>query len=184
MRRPPASLSPPVPRDGGTAGGRQKGYMEQTVQNGNRINLRTEGKRFAKFLAVGTIGAVVDFGTFNLLTGLFGFPPVPSSVCSFLAAVTSNFVFNRYWTYPDSRSKHVMHQAAQFTAINLVGLLIRTPLFAALIPVWDATLASARFPLPVSGDQLSHNFALACAVLVVLVWNFVVNRFWTYNDVS
>jgi putative flippase GtrA len=158
--------------------------MEQTVQNGKRINIRTEGARFAKFLVVGTIGAVVDFGTFNLLTGLLHFPPVPSSVCSFLAAVTSNFVFNRYWTYPDSRSKHVLRQAAQFAAINLVGLLIRTPLFAALIPVWTGALASAGLPLPAAGDQLARNLALACAVLVVLVWNFVANRFWTYNDVD
>jgi putative flippase GtrA len=152
------------------------------MTNDKRMDLRTEGKRFAKFLVVGTIGAVVDFGSFNLLSGALGFPPVPSSVCSFLAAVTSNFLFNRYWTYPDSRSKHVLRQAAQFAAINLVGLGIRTPLFAALIPVWSGALSSAA--LPIAGDSLAHNLALACAVLVVLIWNFVANRFWTYNDVS
>ncbi len=148
-----------------------------------RMDMRMEGKRFAKFLVVGTIGAVVDFGTFNLLTALFHLPPVPSSVISFLAAVTSNFVFNRYWTYPDSRSKPVWRQGIQFTLINLVGLAIRTPLFAALIPVWRGVLERSGAVLPISTEQLSRNLALGCAVLVVLVWNFVVNRFWTYNDV-
>lgn len=147
------------------------------------MDMRMEGKRFAKFLVVGTIGAVVDFGTFNLLTALFHLPPVPSSVISFLAAVTSNFVFNRYWTYPDSRSKPVWRQGIQFTLINLVGLAIRTPLFAALIPVWRGVLERSGAVLPISTEQLSRNLALGCAVLVVLVWNFVVNRFWTYNDV-
>jgi hypothetical protein len=75
------------------------------------MDLRRERTRFIKFLIVGTIGAVVDFGSFNLLTGVFRLPPVPSSVVSFLAAVTSNFFFNRHWTYPDSRSKPVSRQA-------------------------------------------------------------------------
>jgi putative flippase GtrA len=154
------------------------------MTNGNGINLHLESKRFAKFLVVGTIGAVVDFGTFNLLTAVVHLPPVPSSVASFLAAVTSNFLFNRYWTYPDSRSKPVWRQIIQFTTVNLVGLAIRTPLFASLIPVWRGVLERSKLALPFSAEQLSHNLALACAVLVVLIWNFVINRFWTYNDVQ
>ncbi len=142
-----------------------------------------ESKRFAKFLVVGTIGAVVDFGSFNLFTAVLHLPPVPSSVASFLAAVTSNFLFNRYWTYPDSRSKPVWRQIVQFTTVNLVGLAIRTPLFAALIPVWRGVLERGNTALPFSVEQLSRNLSLGCAVLVVLIWNFVINRFWTYNDV-
>jgi putative flippase GtrA len=147
------------------------------------MNLQLESKRFAKFLVVGTIGAIVDFGSFNLLTAVFHLPPVPSSVASFLAAVTSNFLFNRYWTYPDSRSKPVWRQAIQFAVINLVGLMIRTPLFAALIPVWSGFLEGGSLTLPFPAEQLSRNLALGCAVVVVLIWNFVANRFWTYNDV-
>jgi len=154
------------------------------MSNGNGLNLHLESKRFAKFLVVGTIGAVVDFGTFNLLTAVLHLPPVSSSVASFLAAVTSNFLFNRYWTYPDSRSKPVWRQVIQFTTVNIVGLAIRTPLFAALIPVWRGVLERGRWALPFSSEQLSRNLALGCAVLVVLVWNFVANRFWTYNDVQ
>jgi putative flippase GtrA len=154
------------------------------MNNEKRVDIHLESKRFAKFLVVGTIGAVVDFGTFNLLTAVLHLPPVPSSVCSFLAAVTSNFLFNRYWTYPDSRSKAVWRQAGQFTLINVVGLGIRTPLFAALIPVWLGILENMWASLPLPVDQLSRNLSLGCAVLVVLIWNFVVNRLWTYNDVQ
>jgi putative flippase GtrA len=154
------------------------------MTNGSGINLHLESKRFVKFLVVGTIGAVVDFGTFNLLTAVFHMPAVFSSILSFLAAVTSNFFFNRYWTYPDSRSKPIWRQAVQFTLINLVGLAIRTPLFAALIPAWHGVLENSGAVSAGYAEQLSRNLALGCAVLVVLVWNFVANRFWTYNDVS
>jgi putative flippase GtrA len=158
--------------------------MEANRNIEKRMDMRMESKRFAKFLVVGTIGAVVDFGSFNLLSAVFHLPPVPSSVASFLAAVTSNFLFNRYWTYPDSRSKPVWRQVIQFTAVNLVGLAIRTPLFAALIPVWRGILEGGSVPLPFPAEQLSRNLALGCAVLVVLVWNFVINRVWTYNDIQ
>jgi putative flippase GtrA len=148
------------------------------------VNWTREGKRFTKFLIVGAIGAVVDFGTFNILTAVLRLPPVPSSVASFLAAVASNFLFNRYWTYPDSRSKPIWRQALQFAGVNTIGLLIRTPLFAALIPAWRTLVYRIGAADIIPGEQLPRNLALACAVVVVLVWNFVVNRIWTYNDVS
>jgi len=157
---------------------------DSSTNSDSGVNWNREGSRFAKFLVVGTIGAVVDFGTFNLLTAGLHFWPVPSSVCSFVAAVCSNFLFNRYWTYPDSRSKPIWRQATQFTAVNAVGLGIRTPLFAFLIPVWSRALSRSGAVLPVLGEQLPRNLALGCAVVVVLIWNFVVNRFWTYNDIS
>jgi putative flippase GtrA len=148
------------------------------------MNLERERTRFVKFLVVGTIGAVVDFGTLTVLTAVFHFWPVPSSVVSFLAAVTSNFLFNRYWTYPDSRSKPVHHQAIQFAGINLVGLIVRTPLIAALIPFWGSLLGEDKILPILSNPQLALYLAWGCAVFVVLIWNFVINRLWTYNDVQ
>ena len=145
--------------------------------------------RFLKFSVVGTFGAVVDFGTFNLLHTRLGAPAVPASVVSFTAAVVSNFLWNRYWTYPDSRSKPIRRQAAQFTVVSLIGLAIRTPLFALLIGP-GTRLAAWLLGLPsLSGSALQaatlgSNLALAAAVVVVLFWNFFANRYWTYADVD
>jgi putative flippase GtrA len=77
-----------------------------------------ERRRFLKFAMVGVIGAIVDFGVFNLLAGVFLIPAVWASICSFVAAVVSNFIWNRYWTYPDSRNKPVPKQMAQFGVVN------------------------------------------------------------------
>jgi putative flippase GtrA len=148
-------------------------------------NPRERG-RFLRFMFVGVVGAVVDFGTFNLLTGLVKVPAVPASVCSFTAAIMSNFLWNRYWTYPDSRSKPVGRQVLQFTGISLAGLAIRTPLFAFLESRLRVTFAGVHVPVMSSfnPDFLAHNLALAMAVIVVMFWNFFVNRYWTYNDVE
>ena len=144
-----------------------------------------ERTRFLRFAVVGTIGAVVDFGTFNLLVALTRIPAVWVSVISFTAAVISNFLWNRYWTYPESRSKAVSKQVIQFILVSMIGLGIRTPLFAWMEHLLIASFASV---LPkgffLTNRFLGHNVGLAIAVGVVMMWNFFANRFWTYNDVS
>lgn len=157
---------------------------------------RRELARFLKFSVVGIIGAVVDFGTFNVLNSILGIWSVLSSVFSFTAAIISNFFWNRYWTYPDSRSKPITQQATQFAVVNLVGLAIRTPIFAFaehpmirfserlldILPAAPTHLLTTTLNL--DSTILGRNLALALAVGVVLFWNFFINRIWTYSDVS
>ncbi len=142
-----------------------------------------ERARFIKFAIVGSIGAIVDFGIFNLLSGVFNITAVVAQIFSFLAAVTSNFLWNRFWTYPDSRSKPLQQQMLQFLIVNAIGLAIRTPLFTGLevllIHEWE--ILSPNFLSP---TFVGHNSALAIAVIVVMLWNYFINRFWTYNDVK
>lgn len=145
---------------------------------------KKERTRFLRFMVVGVIGAIVDFGTFNILTNLTAIQPVIASVISFTAAVTSNFLWNRYWTYPDSRTKHVGHQVTQFFIVNIIGLVIRTPLFAFLEPYMMKLAEKYASQAPLTTTSIGHNLSLAVAIGVVLLWNFFANRYWTYSDVS
>jgi putative flippase GtrA len=145
---------------------------------------RDEKARFFRFALVGAVGAVIDFGIFNLLSGVFHVSAVVSSVISFITAVCSNFLWNRYWTYPDSRTKHVAHQLVQFVVISLIGLAIRTPLFAYLEKTLVNLMTSHPLPLPFTPTFLGHNSALASAILVVMLWNYFANRYWTYADID
>jgi putative flippase GtrA len=150
------------------------------------INNPRERTRFMRFAVVGIIGAVVDFGTFNLLSSVVGLGAVVASIFSFIAAVISNFTWNRYWTYPDSRTKPIGHQLFQFTVVSFIGLAIRTPLIAVLEPLFTTLFNKLSF-LPIgfiTADLLAGNITLAIAVIVVMFWNFFVNRYWTYSDVE
>ena len=138
-----------------------------------------EAERFIKFLFVGTIGFVVDFGILTLLKELTPLPTVVANTISFTAAVVSNFTLNRYWTYPDSRSKSIWSQLGQFTLVNIVGLVINNSILLLLEPVFDTLLLN--FPaIPIRG----YIPAKMIATIVVLFWNFFVNRYWTYSDVD
>ena len=150
-----------------------------------------ELERFLKFMVVGTIGFVVDFGILNMLMlnfqarqvdlgmwKLFGVVLLNgtltfSNTISFSSAVISNFTWNYLWTYPESRSKPLVRQGGQFFLVNLMGLGINLAVLNALNP-----LCTRVFGL------LGYNAAKAIATIVVLFWNFFVNRYWTYSDVE
>jgi len=89
-------------------------------------NPRKEGERFFKFLIVGAVGFVVDAGMLFVCTSLLIIPDLIAQAVSFAAAVTSNFTWNRYWTYPDSRTKPIRRQLTQFFLVNLAGLGVRS----------------------------------------------------------
>lgn len=145
---------------------------------------RKELERFIKFMVVGVIGAVVDFGTFNLLTGLGNLTAEVASTISFVMAICSNFIWNRYWTYPDSRSKRIGHQFVQFFIVNVLGIVIRLPIIAFTKDPFGRLVAQLLSVDSATAKTLGNNLALATAVVIVMFWNFFVNRYWTYGDVD
>jgi putative flippase GtrA len=158
-----------------------------------------EFERFWKFAVVGTIGAVIDFGTYTLLNALGWLDPITvqlpfglrlsglgiSGAIAFTLAVMSNFLWNRYWTYPDSRSKPLMGQIITFFLVNVVGILIRIPIIE-LGSAPLARLAASVVPSLLEGAAVwfGESASWAIAVVIVMFWNFFVNRYWTYNDVD
>jgi putative flippase GtrA len=112
------------------------------------ITNQRERNRFLRFSVVGIIGAVVDFGLANLLTRAFHVPLVIAGAVSFVAAILSNFTWNRFWTYPDSRSKPITRQLVQFGVISVMGLAIRIPLLYFLEPVMENLAANLGLGSP------------------------------------
>jgi putative flippase GtrA len=143
-----------------------------------------ERNRFIKFGLVGTLGAILDFGVMNLLTNLTNMSLVLAGTVSFICAVASNFFWNRLWTYPESRSRPLLSQLGMFFLVNLAGVAIRIPTLHYLEPpllrsferLFDTTYTTAEF--------YARNLTLAAAVGIVMLWNFFVNRYWTYNDID
>jgi len=160
-----------------------------------------ERTRFLKFMAVGAFGALVDFGIANfLLRGggtyinnvrafqvvipSFHMPLIYAGSISFTCAVISNFIWNRYWTYPDSRSRQLHHQLLMFFGVNLAGIAIRIPILKFGEPPLLTLFQNLNLSPSITPDFLASNVTLAIAVGIVMLWNFFVNRYWTYNDVN
>jgi len=150
----------------------------------SNVKKRREWSRFLKFMVVGAFGAVVDFGVMNLLTYLLNMHLVPAGTISFICAVCSNFIWNRLWTYPDSRSRPLLRQLFMFFLVNVAGAAIRIPILWGLEPPMQQLFTAAQTPLPITAELMGKNVTLAVAVGIVMLWNFFVNRYWTYNDVD
>ncbi len=142
-----------------------------------------ERTRFLRFAIVGAIGAVIDIAIFNLLIAVFSVDSLAAQAVSFSVAVLSNFTWNRLWTFPDSRSKHIAHQLVQFVIVSVIGLILRTFIFNAIEPVLINLSGQILPPNTLSPVTAGHNLSLATVIVIIMFWNFLVNRYWTYNDV-
>jgi len=147
------------------------------------LNSSVERRRFFRFALVGISGAVVDFGVFNLLTSVLGMPSAGSQAISFTLAVINNFIWNRLWTYPETRNISPIKQLIQFGLVNVIGLGIRTILFS-IIEKHLIKLAALLLPNFLTPTIIGHNLTLAFVIVVVMLWNYFANRYWTFKDVS
>lgn len=135
---------------------------------------KREAQRFFKFVIVGGVGFVVDTGTLTLLALVFGVDRVVAKGAAFALAVLNNFIWNRFWTYPEARSKSLFAQVSLFVGVSVVGLGIALVVFNFV----------DKLALHYVNGVIALYTAQAASVGVALFWNFAANRFITYSDVA
>lgn len=143
-----------------------------------------ERGRFLKFALVGTLGALIDFGVMNTLSQWAGMSLVLAGTISFISAVINNFTWNRLWTYPESRARPLFGQLSMFFLVNLAGVAIRIPTLRYLEPPFLRMVESTFHTTYITAEFYAKNLTLAVAVGIVMMWNFFINRYWTYNDID
>jgi putative flippase GtrA len=143
-----------------------------------------EHRRFLKFAVVGAVGSALDFGIMNILTHFINMRLVFAGTISFICAVINNFTGNRFWTYPESRSRPLLHQLGMFFVVNAAGIAIRIPILHFVEPPMAGAFESMAHLSQSSAEILAKNATLGIAIGVVMLWNFFVNRYWTYNDIE
>jgi putative flippase GtrA len=116
-----------------------------------------------KFGLVGCSGYVINLGVFAVLAGNAGLHHSLAAIGAFCVAVTSNFLWNRHWTF-DAGDDAAAFQAVRFLVVSLAALVVN-------LAVLEALVASAAF-----GSLVAQ----AIAVAVAMPFNFVGNKLWTF----
>ena len=124
-------------------------------------------KPFIKYAVVGVLGTAIDIGSLFVLVDLFYFPIIPAATISFLLATINNFILNKIWTFRHP-SMNYRKLYIKFLIVSLVGLTL--------------TLLSMNFFVFVLG--IWYILAKALTSVIVLVWNFLANKFWTFKIAS
>lgn len=126
-----------------------------------------------RFLAVGALGTIIDFGLFTVLHARLGMPALAANMISYSAGTVNNYILHRNWTYADRPRRAVGAQFAQFTLVSLSALMLNSGIVLLLAQPLEALLAS-----PAYGSLL----AKGCATCVGLGWNLLANSIWTFRS--
>ena len=145
MERPAASLSTP----------RRRAWASlRSLRNWQQLG---------KFCVVGAVGYLINLTVYDALLHE-GLHYLIAATCSFLVAVTSNYTWNRLWTFREHRG-HVGIQGMRFLIVSVAAL-------GANLAVLHLLVASAGL------DKL---LAQAMAIVVVAPLNFVGNKLWSFR---
>jgi putative flippase GtrA len=126
------------------------------------LRARRNWEQLAKFCVVGAIGYAINLGVYAALLHA-GVHFLLAATCSFLVAVTSNYTWNRIWTFRDRRAG-VAAQGVRFLIVSVGSLGANLLVLDALITVGAGKLTGQ-----------------AIAIVLVTPLNFIGNKLWSFR---
>jgi len=79
-------------------------------------------QQFARYVVVGGVAFVVDFGLLYVLTEFAGIHYLSSAAIAFLCGLFTNYLLSRVWVFDRRTIDNVAMEFAIFAAIGIVGL--------------------------------------------------------------
>jgi putative flippase GtrA len=119
--------------------------------------------QLGKFSVVGASGYLVNLAVYGALLRVAGLHYLAAGACSFVVAATSNYYWNRHWTFRRQRG-HVYYQGLRFLVVSLVSLGANLGLLHLFV-----------------GASLNKLAAQAIAVVLVMPLNFIGNKLWSFR---
>jgi putative flippase GtrA len=123
-------------------------------------------QELGKFCAVGAVGYLINLAVYDALLHE-DVHYLVAATCSFLVAVTSNYTWNRLWTFREHRG-HVGIQGMRFFLVSLAALGANLVMLHLLIVYGNL----GKLP------------AQAAAIVLVTPLNFVGNKLWSFRRAS
>lgn len=127
---------------------------------------RESWRQLAQFCVVGASGYAVNLCAFALTIGLVTRSHLLAATAAFLVAVINNFLWNRRFTFADSRGT-LRRQAGRFFAVSVAAFVIAAAVLDFLVGEGTPALAAQAF-----------------SIAAVTPINFIVNRLWTFDRAS
>jgi len=120
--------------------------------------------QFVRFVIVGTSGYALNLGVFALAHVAMDYRL--AACVAWVFAVTNNFVWNRAWTFRDSREDDARAQAIRFIVVSLLGLGFSLIVLNALV----------------DGAGVEPVLAQAISIICVMPLSFAGNKLWSFRE--
>ncbi len=142
----------------------ETGFTPARVRAG--LRKRKNWEQLLKFCVVGASGYAVNLAVYAVLLDAAELHYISAAVGSFLVAVTSNYTWNRLWTFRSQRGD-VAYQGMRFLIVSTVALLANLGVLHLLV-----TLGLGEF------------VSQAIAIVLVTPVNFIGNKLWSFGPRS
>jgi putative flippase GtrA len=134
---------------------------------------------------VGVVNTVIDWAVYFLLTLLPFFQNLESwaKAISFVVAMVNSFIFNSLWTFRTEFKQGINKNESKTTAVSEFGVkFMVVSVIGFFLNLWTFTLARAK--IFGGASKMQQLFALVLASAIVIVWNFIANKWWTYRETN
>ena len=152
----------------------------------------TKNSRVWKFGTVGLVSLVVGTVSLNAIY-YTTHQVVLANTLAYAISVLNGFLLNRQWTFKDKRGESVWAQGGKYFAANFAGYAIHTALLVTSLATYAWLTVPSRYTLPQIAEGVVHhhggpqfhwlvlNGCSALATGVVTVFNYLVNRSWSFR---
>ena len=113
-------------------------------------------QQFSRYLVVGGVAFVVDFGLLYVLTEFAGLHYLISAAIAFLFGLLTNYWLSRHWVFNRRTLNNVAMEFVVFAGIGIAGLGLN-----------EAILWFAQEKI-----HIHYMIAKAISAAIILVWNF------------
>ncbi|MDB5184915.1 MAG: Dolichyl-phosphate beta-D-mannosyltransferase [Candidatus Saccharibacteria bacterium] len=114
---------------------------------------------FARFIAIGAIGFVVNYIVLVLLFDILSLPILLSQIIGAEIALLSTFTGNNFWAFKDHSHISVRRKLVKYNATAGLGIILTAILVTVLV----------------NHAHLYYGLALVISSCAGLVWNYTLN---------
>ena len=122
--------------------------------------------QFLRFAGVGILGTAVHYAILILLVHAGASGPIFASSCGFVGGAFTNYFLNYRYTFHSAVTHFV--GLPKFFTVAAAGLLLN----------------SLVMSVAITSVNLHYLIAQIVATAIVLIWNFLGNRIWTFKESS
>ncbi len=123
--------------------------------------MKTIAKQFSRFFIVGAFSALAQFSILISLVEVFAAKAIWASTFGYIGGALINYFLNHYFTFKSDLSHK--KTLIRFSLNSIFGILLNFALMRIFLIYYSYVLSQ----IGASG--------------IILIWNFLVHRYWTFG---
>jgi dolichol-phosphate mannosyltransferase len=130
-------------------------------------NIYQNKEEILRFYIVGAIGLFINYIVASYFFIYLDFDHIQSSILGIIVSLTSNFLFNKIWTFQDNNMniKIILKQYVKYFIFNSVGVVIQISIVFGL-----------------GKTNIDYGIIILIAISIASILNYIVNKKFIFKN--